>query len=79
MKTYICYLITNRSHVIDMSKKSYPLGVRIEHSILEDLELISQIEGVGIPELIRGWIREKIAGYQRDRRYLAKKEQGERE
>jgi len=55
-------------------KKSQQLNVRLEVSMMTDLELISEVEGVGMAELVRGWIRERIAGYQKDRRYLNKKE-----
>jgi len=60
-------------------KKSQQLNVRLEVSMMTDLELISQVEGVGMAELVRGWIRDQIAGYQKDRRYLAKKEERDRE
>lgn len=58
-----------------MSKKTEQIGVRVTPEMAQDLDLISQVEGVDKPELIRGWIRDRIGGYQRDKRYLAKKEE----
>ena len=55
-------------------KKTEQIGVRVTPEMDLDLEIISQVEGVDKPELIRGWIRDRIGGYQRDKRYLAKRE-----
>ena len=58
-----------------MSKKTEQIGVRVTSEMDRDLDIISQVEGVDKPELIRGWIRDRIGGYQRDKRYIKKKEE----
>jgi len=56
-------------------KKSEQIGVRVTLEMAQDLEIISRVEGVDKPELIRGWIRDQIGGYQKDKRYLKAKEE----
>ena len=56
-------------------KKAEQIGIRLTSEMLRDLEIIGQVEGVDKAELVRGWIRERISGYQKDKRYLRKKEE----
>ena len=47
-----------------MSKKIEQINVKITFEMKERLESIGKLEGVGVPELVRGWIRDRIAGYK---------------
>jgi len=40
-------------------------SLRISKKMLELLEMIAEYENVGRAELVRGWIREKIAWYRK--------------
>ena len=48
-----------------MNKKTEQIGVRVTSEMALDLEVIAQVEGVDKPELVRGWIRDRIKEYQR--------------
>lgn len=45
--------------------------------MLRDLELIARVERVGIAEMVRSWIREKVREYQKDPRYKKERDKEE--
>jgi len=47
-----------------VSKKLEQINVKVTREMKKRLEIIAKFEGVGIPELVRGWIRAKIAAYK---------------
>ncbi len=56
-------------------KKTEQINTRLTDEMLWDIEAIAEVEGVDKSELVRGWIREKIQSYQKDKRYITKKEE----
>ena len=57
--------------VCKVEKKTMQLNVRVPPSLLVDLEEIGEYERAGVPELVRGWIREKVAKYRDSKRFQA--------
>lgn len=50
-----------------MEKKTEQINLRLTHRIKQQLETICKYEGVDMAELIRGWIRDRLAEYRRAR------------
>lgn len=53
----------------ETEKKSDQLNVRVHPSMLTDLEDVAAYERVGVPELVRGWIRGRLREYLGDSRF----------
>ena len=47
-----------------MEKKTYQINVKVTPEMRERLEKVARFEGVGVPELVRGWIRAELAAYK---------------
>ena len=45
-------------------KKTEQINVHVTLDMRRRLERVASLEGADIPELIRGWIREKLAAYK---------------
>lgn len=45
-------------------KKTEQINVHVTVDMRRRLEKVAGLEGVDLPELIRGWIREKLATYK---------------
>ena len=65
----IFYLNTDVKEKQSLVKKNEQLNLRITSEMVEDLEDISSFLSVGIPELIRSWISNKINEYRHDERF----------
>ncbi|MBA7652697.1 hypothetical protein ES703_60536 [subsurface metagenome] len=50
-------------------KKSEQIGIHVTLQMKKRLDKVATFEGVDLPELIRSWIREKLAAYRIPKSY----------
>ena len=58
---------TKRGCYILSEKYLYQFNVKLSHTLRAGLEEVAHAQGVKASELVRNWIREKIAEYRRRR------------
>lgn len=58
-----------------VSKKLEQINVKVTPEMKERLEKVADVEGVGLPELVRGWIRAELAAYKIPKSFRQLKEE----
>lgn len=48
-----------------MEKKTQQINLKVTYQMRQQLETICKYEGVGMAELLRGWIRDRLAVYKK--------------
>jgi len=51
--------------VKSVEKKTQQINLKVTYKMREQLETLCKYEGVGMAELLRGWIRDRLASYKK--------------